>query len=679
MELIDEREPDEGETSLMCLMVEVAGPQGPILVHRPWTASDVRDAAENLPDPMISGKDFGDELIRFCREYRPTGAEIAPDREMSTLPTQTINTTMLTALAAAITEALHRTDVTAVTTCKQLEDEPVDEFIHRLITLGLQKDITTEVQRTYVGCGDLCLLAELHRHARHAQLMLQQKKDIKGQKAQKELHMASLTIYCSNILSSNKCLLLNGQHIISYSVSVTKQPSWTQTFSGESITLTCEIHGGGNAQWEYEWSTPSSNQPADKTGKVLMISRADVTHSGNYYCMGRRNREFTQWSDVITLTVTSERPKPRLTAGPSTISVGGSVTLSCSVDGSDGWKYDWYRQTSNEWTEAGDGDNREIRVTQGGVYSCQGRRGEPTYSNYSDYVTIEITSFMFVSDSNSVSVSLQLDWTQVIRGQITVRCEIQGGGDTQWVYDWETTSGKTITQRTDTNYWTVSAFSSGGYRCRGTNRQDSFSSTWWSEPAALTVSGAVLTFDPSWSRYFTGESVTFTCDMKDDKRTDWETRLIKDGGEIVSYSGYRIKALSTGNSGRYQCFSVHRKTNHIKTSGTVKLIVSGSNKVVVTLHPNWTQLFRGETITVRCEIEDRGDTEWEYEWKTQRTTNTQQNEVNISSASSSHSGNYSCRGRMRNAQHNTTEWSQSIRLSQCVFKLFKVICSLSIR
>ncbi|XP_055362907.1 Fc receptor-like protein 5 [Betta splendens] len=559
---------------------------------------------------------------------------------------------------------------------------------------------------------------------------------------------------------------------------------------------------------------------------------------------------------------------------------------------------------------------------------CRGRRGEPAvYTYQSDYVTIKITY------SNSVSVSLQLDWTQVIRGQITVRCEIQGGGDTQWVYDWETTSGQTITQRTNTNPWTMSAFSSGGYRCRATNRQDSYSSTQWSEAAALTVSGAVLTIDPSRSRYFTGESVTFTCDMKDGKRTEWETRLIKDGGEIASYSGYRIKALSTGDRGRYQCFRVHRKTNHIKTSETIKLIVSdkprasltsdntvisaggsvtlscsvdgsdgwrydwfrsaalirtntesriritdggnyycrggrgnpvyytqnsvsvtvketvsnkaavkrqhdwseifkgeeitltceiqaggdteweyewtqgnvrrtpdgrkpwvftasgsssgdykcrgrqktnsysftawsdalrltvtasepkaelrsdetdipvgGSvtlscsvtsssgwkyywyrgekssevlitqdsetsvsqeglywcrggrgnpvyytqysdsvrintnvpNKVVVTLHPNWTQLFSGEKITVRCEMDDRGDTEWEYEWKTPGTTNTQQNEVNISSASSSHSGNYSCRGRMRNAQRNTTEWSQSIRLTvsdnkaQCV-------------
>ena len=37
------------------------------------------------------------------------------------------------------------------------------------------------------------------------------------------------------------------------------------------------------------------------------------------------------------------------------------------------------------------------------------------------------------------------------------------------------------------------------------------------------------------------------------------------------------------------------------------------NKAVVTQRPNWPQIFSGEWITLRCEMEDGGDTEWEYE------------------------------------------------------------------
>ncbi|XP_055362970.1 uncharacterized protein LOC129603814 [Betta splendens] len=388
---------------------------------------------------------------------------------------------------------------------------------------------------------------------------------------------------------------------------LTLEPNWSRFVTGESVTFTCDMKEGENTDWEIRLIKDGQDYYHYGSHPTITLNYLHIGRSGEYQCSGHHKiNNHTKTSKSIYLTVSAEGPRARLTAGSSTMSVGGSVTLSCSVDDSDGWKYEWYRLTSNTYeyvTPAADGDNREIRVTQGGKYACRGRRGEPAfYTQYSDYVTIETTY------SNSVSVSLQLDWTQVIRGQITVRCEIQGGGDTQWVYDWETTSGQTIT---DTNYWTVSAFSSGGYRCRGTNRQNTYSSTQWSEAAALTVSGAVLTFDPSRSRYFTGQSVTFTCDMKVDKRTDWETRIIKNGGEIASYNGYRIKALSTGDSGRYQCFSVHRKTNHIKTSETIDLIVSDEAQCVLTASPSW--LSPGASVALSCEVEPPS-AGWRFYW-----------------------------------------------------------------
>uniref|UniRef100_A0A3P9D0E9 Ig-like domain-containing protein n=1 Tax=Maylandia zebra TaxID=106582 RepID=A0A3P9D0E9_9CICH len=84
---------------------------------------------------------------------------------------------------------------------------------------------------------------------------------------------------------------------------------------------------------------------------------------------------------------------------------------------------------------------------------------------------------------------------------------------------------------------------------------------------------------------------------------------------------------------------------------------------VVTLHPNWSEIYRGETITVRCEIHG-GDTEWDYEWETNSIRKPpNQNEYRIRSASSSNSGNYRCKGRMKSSQHETTEWSDSVTLT----------------
>uniref|UniRef100_A0A3Q1HB64 Ig-like domain-containing protein n=1 Tax=Anabas testudineus TaxID=64144 RepID=A0A3Q1HB64_ANATE len=172
--------------------------------------------------------------------------------------------------------------------------------------------------------------------------------------------------------------------------------------------------------------------------------------------------------------------------------------------------------------------------------------------------------------STSVSVTLQPDWSQIFSGEkITVRCEIQGGGDTEWDYEWKTP--QSTSHQTHVNYWTlsVSESSSGNYMCRGRNRRDSYSSTQWSKTFTLTVSG----------------------------------------------------------------------------------------------HADDRVIPVGEMITVRCEIQG-GDTEWEYEWETTSSIKpSNQNEFSISSASSSHSGNYSCKGRKKNAQYKTTEWSDFIKLT----------------
>ncbi|XP_055358488.1 leukocyte immunoglobulin-like receptor subfamily A member 4 [Betta splendens] len=255
-------------------------------------------------------------------------------------------------------------------------------------------------------------------------------------------------------------------------------------FSGESITLTCEIHGGGDTQWAYEWTTTSSNQPANKTGKVLRISRADVNDSGNYWCMGRRNYESTQWSDSITLTVTY-KPRASLTSDNTVIAAGGSVTLSCSVDGSDGWKYDWFRSETLIRTNT----ESSTRITDGGNYYCRGGRGTPVYyTQNSVSVTVEETV------SNKAAVKRQHDWPEIFKGEeITLTCEIQAG-DTEWEYEW--TRGNLRRTPDGSKVWvfTASGSSSGDYKCRGRQKTNSYSFTAWSDPLRLIVTGEFDSF-----------------------------------------------------------------------------------------------------------------------------------------------------------------------------------------
>ncbi|CAI5682964.1 unnamed protein product, partial [Oreochromis niloticus] len=217
--------------------------------------------------------------------------------------------------------------------------------------------------------------------------------------------------------------------------------------------------------------------------------RVLVTSSGGIYtCRGqiKGTNTLIKESDPVTIWDTADIPRATLTAGTTIIPVGGSVTLTCSVQSSDGWKYEWFRRPQR--TSEGqirDQQNRDIRVSEGGIYSCRGTRGNPVYyTDISDEVTIEKTF------SNKVVVKQQPNWPQIFRGEtITLTCEVQEGGETtEWEYEWR--GPRTPTQWTHNNDVTfrVSESSSGDYMCKSRRRDDSYSSTEWSE--AFTLSGS---------------------------------------------------------------------------------------------------------------------------------------------------------------------------------------------
>ncbi|KAL7375029.1 hypothetical protein ABVT39_010918 [Epinephelus coioides] len=310
------------------------------------------------------------------------------------------------------------------------------------------------------------------------------------------------------------------QETVSNKATVTLQPNWPQIFSGEKKTLRCEIQGGGDTGWTYEWSTTS--RYARPAQKEYTIDSATEYHRGQYSCRGRRvSYSSTQWSDVITLTVLSYRPWARLSADNKDIPVGGSVTLTCSVNpsssssssSSSGWTYFWYRgEKTSELLASQDYvflSNGQIRVSQGGLYWCRGGRGDPVY--YTEYSgSIRINKII----SNKATVIFQPNWPQIFSGEkMTLRCEIQGGGDTGWTYEWSTTSQ--YTPRTGKDYIISSAawYHSGEYRCVG--RRGSYSSTQWSDVITLTVlykPRPVLTVSPLWLS--PGASVTLSCSVE---------------------------------------------------------------------------------------------------------------------------------------------------------------------
>ncbi|XP_056224609.1 Fc receptor-like protein 5 [Seriola aureovittata] len=402
-------------------------------------------------------------------------------------------------------------------------------------------------------------------------------------------------------------------------VTVTLQPSSSLIYSGEKITVRCEIQGGGDTGWTYEWRTTSSNNPPSHS--EYTISRAAESHSGDYSCRGRRDYSLTEWSQVMRLTVSRSKPTATLTADRTVLPAGGRVTLTCSVDRSYSWKYDWFRRTSvsSEAETVGDTDQPNTVITQGGVYTCRGRRGQPEFfTQESSKVTIKETV------SSRVTVTLQPNWSQIYSGEkITVSCEIQGG-DTGWTYEWKTNSSFKPSNQHEYRISSASSSHSGDYMCRGRMKSAQHNITKWSDSVKLTVYDKkprpVLTVSPSWLS--PGASVTLKCEVELPSagwRFYWY-KAVPDG----SQRSYRYELLPGSSSGTEQDSYIVLGQTH--TAGYVckagrgdpviytetselKFVWSGDVRpsASLTVSPDRVQHFTSDSVSLSCE---GNSTEW---------------------------------------------------------------------
>uniref|UniRef100_A0A3Q3FLN9 Ig-like domain-containing protein n=1 Tax=Labrus bergylta TaxID=56723 RepID=A0A3Q3FLN9_9LABR len=336
----------------------------------------------------------------------------------------------------------------------------------------------------------------------------------------------------------------------------------------ETLTLRCEIEGGGDSEWTFRWSTPRTSKYTTHN-EYIIISQATDSENGGYQCSGRRgspNPTDTPWSEPFKLTVTRK-----------------------------------------------------------------------------------------------AVVTLQPHWTEIYSGEkITLRCEIEGGDDSEWEYEWETTSTDRSVRQSESFEITATSYREGEYKCKGKHKTEVLSSTPWSTPITLTVSEqkpkAELKADDT--DIPVGGYVTLTCDVS--SSSGWQYYFwyradkSSNSSSIHEFSSAGQKRVS--KEGLYWCRG-ERGNPVYYTEDTV------ANKAVVTLHPNWSEIYSKESITLRCEIKDGDDTEWEYEWKTSNSFKPpKEKEYSIGPADTSHSGNYSCKGRKKSDQ-SPTGWSDPITLT----------------
>ncbi|XP_045071829.1 basement membrane-specific heparan sulfate proteoglycan core protein-like [Coregonus clupeaformis] len=487
----------------------------------------------------------------------------------------------------------------------------------------------------------------------------------------------------------------NSYGSFSLPIIITALPKATLTvkpnpvFPGETVTLTCSV--GSDSSWSYQWykdrnyNVVSQSVRHTITGDTLTISRAAESDQGLYWCQGEnRSRSISSIiSDPVRVTLNGKKINTNNSRG--LLYPGDTVTLQCDISYYTDWTYRWLRD--NQVLPIQTRNTISITISlphQAGQYNCVGRRsGRPQNSYVSFSLPIIITALP--------KATLTVKPNPVFPGEtVTLTCSTRS--DSRWRYMWykdrnyyvvsqsvrHTITGDTLTISS------VAESDQGQYWCQGEIRSRSISSI-ISDPVRVTLNdySASLSFEPlpikrtyhaadqihvfqmhhthfliptdsrptatlslDQANVFTGDRVTLTCTVESYGWKFYWYRHRPDSTPVTSTSGYSYSRVSVSDGGQYWCRAGRGdRVYYTLYSDPVQINITERPVAVLTLQPNWTQIFRGETVTMRCDIQG-GDTDWGYEWYTNGYSvfSNTKSEYRISPVNVSSSGSYTCKG-----------------------------------
>ncbi|XP_058639252.1 B-cell receptor CD22-like isoform X2 [Onychostoma macrolepis] len=495
-----------------------------------------------------------------------------------------------------------------------------------------------------------------------------------------------------------------------------------RVFSGETVTLTCDIQPAGHIQWRYSWFKDGDTQyPYTTTTTAEFSFTASVSDSGEYSCRGERSD--SQRSDIsaaVTLTV-SDSPTSTLTVTPNyPVFTGETVNLTCVIeshsnwrwrnsltydwrsDWTPEWRYEWYKdsvmlQTSDRYTV-----NRDTLTIRGatesdqGQYWCRGQRDERPKSSQSSSVSLS------VKDLPRSTLTVTPD-SPVFTGEtVNLTCAIESG-HSDWRYEWFKGSTYYSSKLQPSDRYTVNrdtltirgatVSDQDRFWCRGQIRSVS---SYLSSAVYISVKDSprsTLTVTPD-NPVFTGETVNLTCVIeshsnwrrrnsltyvwRSDWTPEWRYEWYKDTDSVMLQTSDRytvnrdtltIRGATESDQGQYWCRGQRDERPKSSQSSSVSLSVNALPRSTLTVTPD-SPAFTGKTVNLTCVIESHSD--WRYEWfkggnnrvmlqSSDRYTVNRET-LTIRGATESKQGQYWCRGQ-RDERPKSSQESNQINLS----------------
>ncbi|KAJ8395365.1 hypothetical protein AAFF_G00033500, partial [Aldrovandia affinis] len=258
-----------------------------------------------------------------------------------------------------------------------------------------------------------------------------------------------------------------------------------------------------------------------------------------------------------------------------------------------------------------------------GTYTCRGEcKRSALYTAISNAIALNVLALPHVV------LKLQSGWTKIFnKERVTLRCEMSGGTLTEWGYLWYRDGQELPVDKTADTYNILSAVQSdsGTYTCRGECKRSALhidSSNYVALYVYKNIPKPLVTQDPPGEEIFTGDTVTLSCGVRTDPAR-WEYLWYKDtqGAALTNTdhsspdgSSYTISSAAVSHSGEYWCRAGRgRPLFYTLYSDSLKFNITARPQAVLSLETGWTEIFRTDSLTLRCEVEG-SSAEWNYTW-----------------------------------------------------------------
>ncbi|KAF5890605.1 Fc receptor-like protein 5, partial [Clarias magur] len=350
-------------------------------------------------------------------------------------------------------------------------------------------------------------------------------------------------------------------------------------YKKETVTLRCDIQGGGDNEWTYSWY--KNNNPFNTDHRIFTDSIMQVVSirivldydTGKYTCRGQ-TRDFwrmSEISDPVTLTV-SGPPQAVLRVSPQNwLSKGVLVTLSCEVnDSSTYWIFTWYREIPYRNNNGdmrynvvplSDSRSRGYRGSYSlgpaafhhtGVYMCRAERTEQPFKKQYSY----LQPLWLTDESPPVSLIINPNRTQhFTKHSLSLSCEDQSKSN-RWIVRRYTHSEKV----SDCSLWgsvaigstcEISSFSTsdtGGYWCESESGETS-------NPVNITVHGGDVILESPIHHVTEGHPLILRCLDRNTKLSQFIPDFYKDGSVLQTQTTGEmiIHKVSKSDEGFYHC------------------------------------------------------------------------------------------------------------------------------